>query len=321
MTRKVKFGPYTDSENRLLTYRLTPPADATGRHSFTGSSSVNGALYPICGDETLEPMRQFHPADMNQDFTINLSEVTAYAAAWKAGDTWPVGPNPIPLNYVTRAALIWRRGEHYIFDPSQGPAPACWVPSGGSGILSALAVSTAERTIPDFQPGIAAQIRVAANPPGTAASYAIEEKPPRGWTVANISHDGVFDSDTGVIRWGVFFDATPRTLTYMLTPPAGVSCLGDFSGEFSYDGRLVDILSASVVIEAPTPIQITGVAAGLDSVSLDITGPAGQTAVIESSSDFVNWTEVQSIFIPDGEIGFKTELTAPGALFYRLRVR
>ncbi len=323
VNRKVKFGPYTDSENRLLTYRVTPPASASGRYTFAGSSSVNGALYPICGDETLEPMQQYHPADVNENFTIVLSEVTAYAAAWKSGDTWPVPPNPIPLNYVTRAAMIWRRGEHYVFDPSQGPAPACWVPSGGSagGMLSAMAAATAERLIPEFQPGINAQVQVIANPPSTAASYAIEEKPPRGWTVANISHDGVFDADTGVIRWGVFFDATPRTLSYTVTPPAGVGCLGDFNGEFSHDGSLLAIVSASVVVEAPTPIQITGVAAGLDSVALDITGPVGQTAVIESSSDFVNWTEVQSIFIPDGEVGFKTEPTASGALFYRLRVR
>jgi len=110
-TGKVKFGPFTDSETRTLTYRVTPPSNASGRHAFTGNSSLNGAAYPIAGDQSIEPALQYHPADQNQNFAITLSEVTAYAAAWKAGDSWPTGPNPIPLSYVTSAATIWKRGE------------------------------------------------------------------------------------------------------------------------------------------------------------------------------------------------------------------
>ena len=47
----------------------------------------------------------------------------------------------------------------------------------------------------------------------------------------------------------------------------------------------------------------------------------GQTAVIERSTDFVEWTNISSIFIPQGAVEF-TDTSAPptGHSFYRLRV-
>src|SRR5688572_33271218 len=39
----------------------------------------------------------------NQNFAIVLDEVTAYAAAWKTGESWPTGPSPIPVSNVTSA--------------------------------------------------------------------------------------------------------------------------------------------------------------------------------------------------------------------------
>jgi hypothetical protein len=224
---------------------------------------------------------------------------------------------------VTSAGFIWKRGEYYEFDASRGQAPLCWVPTNNAAAAGfvAEAAPTAERSIPGvFQAGSASEIRIAANPPSSATSYAVEEKPPRGWTVSNISHDGTFDPETGVIRWGVFFDATPRTLTYTLTAPAGVASLGSFNGEFSFDGNVLEVQSASITVASPKAIEITDIRVGSSGVTLNISGPAGQTAVIESSPDFVNWTEAQSIFIPDGEVGFSTEISG-GPLFYRLRVR
>ena len=55
---------------------------------------------------------------------------------------------------------------------------------------------------------------------------------------------------------------------------------------------------------------------------LQILGSAGQTAAIEASADLVTWTELESIFIPDGAIEFTDESTsATGQRFYRLRVQ
>jgi len=72
------------------------------------------------------PPNNYHPADYpGSDWRLAIDEVTAYAAAWKRGDTWPVPPNPIPMDYVTRAGYLWRNGECYSYDPSKDP-PMCW---------------------------------------------------------------------------------------------------------------------------------------------------------------------------------------------------
>jgi predicted outer membrane repeat protein len=48
-----------------------------------------------------------HPADTNANFVISAAEFNAYAAAWKAGQTWTNGgPNPISADYVTRAGYL-----------------------------------------------------------------------------------------------------------------------------------------------------------------------------------------------------------------------
>ena len=51
-----------------------------------------------------------HPADTDANFVLTAPEYSAYAAAWKAGQTWVngtnSGPNPIPANYVTRAGYL-----------------------------------------------------------------------------------------------------------------------------------------------------------------------------------------------------------------------
>jgi Big-like domain-containing protein/Calx-beta domain-containing protein len=328
ITGKVKFGPFTDATPRTLTYRLTPPANAAGHHDFAGNSSLNGAAYPIAGDDGIDLVQQFHPADQNQDFSILLGETTAYAAAWKAGDSWAAGPVPIPVNYVTSAATIWKRGEAYHFDSTRGAAPACWVPVAGSGPpfqpFDDQPTTNATRSISgEFRAGAAARVQITTVPASGTTSYAIEENPPRGWTVTNISHDGTFDAGTGAIRWGVFMDGMPRTLTYSVTPPAGVASVGTFGGQFSFDGRQDQIsFLNSVTTDGATPIQITNCRRTSAGMHLQVLGPAGQTAVIEASADFVTWTELESIFIPNGAIEFTDESTsATGHRFYRLRVQ
>ena len=327
-TGKVKFGPFTDDAARTLTYRVTPPANAIGRYEFAGSSSVNGALYPITGDAVVELVQQFHPADSNQDWQISLAEVTAYAAAWKAGNTWPTGPVPIPMRYVTRAHLIWQHGEVYRFEPAAGAPPACWV-SGNSGPRAALAVTAggAQRSvISDLRSGAAAQVQITATPAGGSSGYAVEEKPPRGWVVSNISNDGVFDAVSGTIRWGVFADTTTRTLSYTVTPPPTVTSVGVFAGQISFDGQVVEVSAGggtpnSVTSSGATQMRINNFTQTATGTALNISGPTGQTAVIESSTDFTDWTEVKSIFIPNGSVDCTDDGATSGRRFYRLRAQ
>lgn len=69
-----------------------------------------------------------HPADTNGDSYISAAEYAAYAAAWKAGQTWnsapasAPNPNPISADYVTRAGYLLTNGTgHYTNDGSARP--------------------------------------------------------------------------------------------------------------------------------------------------------------------------------------------------------
>jgi Zn-dependent metalloprotease len=71
-----------------------------------------------------------HPADVNPpDNRLTLQEMIAYAAAYKRTQPWPEGPNPIPLDYMIRAATLYKRGETYRHDPAAGGPPLWWVNS------------------------------------------------------------------------------------------------------------------------------------------------------------------------------------------------
>jgi hypothetical protein len=61
----------------------------------------------------------FHPADTNQDWKISGQEFDAYNKAWKKKESWPVEPNPIPMDYVTRAGFIMSGGQRYKYDETK----------------------------------------------------------------------------------------------------------------------------------------------------------------------------------------------------------
>jgi len=61
----------------------------------------------------------YHPADINQDWHISVQEFDAYNKAWQNKENWSVGPNPIDMDYVTRAGFLAMSGQRYRFDESQ----------------------------------------------------------------------------------------------------------------------------------------------------------------------------------------------------------
>ena len=79
------------------------------------------------GDLTFGPLADpanAHPADLNTDFRMELSEVRAYEAAWKHGQPWSKAPNPVPVAYLTRAGYLYQQGGTYHY--AGGSAPGCW---------------------------------------------------------------------------------------------------------------------------------------------------------------------------------------------------
>lgn len=257
---KVKWGPYFDNLDRDLSYKVTPPAGTQGNIGWSGVLSHDGVSEAICGDKVL-PEGVVHPADLGvsgDDWSIQIEELTAYTTAWKIGDVWTQAPNPIPLSYAVNAGYLWQNGEDYYYDAFLDPP---WE----VGVMTTAAahydeemkfVSTSGSAVSSFNPryyvpGVSVDVTLTITPPAATQSYAIEETPPEGWPVTNISHSGTFDSLTNQIRWGLFLDDTPRTLTYAATPPVTAVDAQSFIGNAAFDSIPEPINGQRTILPSP----------------------------------------------------------------------
>jgi hypothetical protein len=326
-TGEVKFGLFTDDKARTFTYNVTAPANATGSFEFTGNSSLNGKLYSIGGDHLLTLSGDTHPADANPtDHAISLGELTAYGAAWKTGASWPTGPVPIPLDYLTRAGQIWRNGEKYVYNPSLGAPPLCWVVPASTPSVRGVTVIGGAATR-DVQPlaldGQSLLVQITVSPGATVASYAVQEQLPLGWTASSVGADGIFDAQANSIRWGLFLDSATRVLSYQAVPTA--TTIGvPLRGWVSFDGSR-DAVAGQAGVGPAGPawggVQFGRIVRGADgSVRLSIRGPADGTSTIQVSSDLLNWKELNPIFLPDGQLEYQDATGgAQTRRFYRTR--
>lgn len=341
-TAKVKFGPFTDTRERRLTYRVLAPAGATGIQTFEGRSSLDGESLPVVGDTTVGTASEHHPADAKPaDRSIGADEVTAYAAAWKRGEAWGTDGGTIPAPYAARAGLIWQTGEAYRFDPAAGAPPACWIPTATASTASAasgrslagrspgLAVvdvpgGVAERHAEAIQkPGMGGRVEIHIQPPLGTKAVAVEETVPAGWAVSQVSDDGVFDPATGKIRWGLFFGDSVRVLTFIATPPAGIAGTSIWKGIISFDGNEVVIRGVGWIAagDDSTLPRINGSHREENGkVRLGVDAAPDQVLVVEGSDDLENWTDLGVAVHTGGDV----EVTDADALrstqrYYRLR--
>ncbi len=110
-----------------------------------------------------------------------------------------------------------------------------------AGTGAAFAAGTAASSFGSsaYSAGVPVNVSITVSPDGGTQAYTTEDRPPNGWTVSQIGGGGVFAG--GVVRWGPFFDASQRTLTYQAVPPAGASGTVVFSGSASFDGQSVAV--------------------------------------------------------------------------------
>ncbi len=250
--RRVKFGPFFDGQPRQLTYHVTPPISASGTSVFTGTSSADGGDRFVAGVQILNPA-PLHPADSNPaDGWMTIGEITGYGAAWKRGASWSLGPNPIPSLYVARAIDLWTNGEAYHYDTNFIAPPSWWtpLPDGGASlapppVLPAGIAATNGAASADmpyvYDAGTAVTINLTVTPATNVTVFAVEDLPPAGWTVSQISDGGSFDAARGKVKWGPFFDSQTRQLAYQTTPPAGETNEVQFYGVAAFDGSPAEI--------------------------------------------------------------------------------
>ncbi len=80
---------------------------------FCGTLSGNSCIDEAGEGETPVP----HPADVNEDWSIIMSEAIACLAGWQQGSN--------PMEYAIRAAYLWQNGEDYTYN-SEEAEPLCW---------------------------------------------------------------------------------------------------------------------------------------------------------------------------------------------------
>lgn len=314
---RVDFGSLDTNGNGILddwetryfgALGVDPNADPDG----DGASNLREFLEGT--NPTLADAR--HPADRNAiDGRISINEVTSYGLAWRNNLSWPVGPVPIPISYVTKAGALWKGGELYKLDTNVAPtAPLWWtnVPVSGLAIdtkkapkADAPAPSQISRNISvSSLGGFIVQLDV--TPATNIAAFAIEEQIPAGWSASDFSDGGGITSPQNSIRWGLFLDAAPRQLKYRLFATWAVPTDPlKFSGLASFDGQ--DVTTGGILALADPSGRITlGISAQAAAAGtvLTIRGIPGQTVAIETSSNLTDWIEVKSASI--GALGSAT---------------
>jgi hypothetical protein len=289
-----------------------------------------------------------HPADIAPaNDAISIAEVTAYTLAWQLGEEWSVEPKVIPVNYVTRAGALWKGGEGYIFDNSPTTnAPMWWVnpplspalqadDHGGTeaseprrslalqSLASRKSGAEASRSAPaNFAPAQVTPVRIQVRPDSATLSFAVEETPPAGWIIRNVSHGGRIDRVHQKIKWGPFYDTEPRELTYEVTALPGTSNTGVFQGIGSFNGRSLTLAGVQQVLPpgVSLPPTLASMVTGDGQFRLRLTGSPGGRYVIEASPDLQLWSPVQSVTADDsGALDYAVSQLGLTQRFFRAR--
>ena len=88
-----------------------------------------------------------------------------------------------------------------------------------------------------YCPHVPQRVEIVLTPPPATTVVAVEDVPPDGWAVDNISQGGIFDSVNGKVKWGPFFaPAIPAAVSYDVTPTNDTTGLACFYGTISVDG-------------------------------------------------------------------------------------
>lgn len=329
---RVKFGPYFDDQPRDLSYTVVPGPVLASTAVFSGTAAADDLTTPVIGQREI-PLGPAHPADRNPfDGRMVIGEITSYAAAWRRGTPWPASPQEIPISYVTRAGYAWRHGETYWYDLREPTAPVWWKaatdPKGAPrtvGPAGATEIGVAERRVPaDWSFPSSLTVTLQVDPTPTAGSVAVEERVPTGWRAEEPNEGGTVDDSGRWLRWGPFFDANSRTLSYRLVPTVSAEAGTPFEGILSVDGLdgaiggVARIPSASGV--APG-IRVRSTVAG-SLPALEIVGENGAELVLEISTDLRTWSIVQRLTGKGMNSPVVVELSddpAVGVRFWRVR--
>jgi hypothetical protein len=137
--------------------------------------------------------------------------------------------------------------------------------------------------------------------PGTSV-YAVQDQIPSGWTVSNISHSGELDPVNSQVKWGPYFDNTPRQLSYQTTPNAESAPAVSFLGFGSFDGVNVPIGGQRTARATCRLRSFTQLASG--ELQLNLNALLGAKFAIEASPNLKDWTSLGTVTNSYGAVQF-----------------
>jgi hypothetical protein len=85
------------------------------------------------------------------------------------------------------------------------------------------------------------KVVIRVKPDSSVNAYAIEERAPKDCQISHVDNKGSFFKPSNIIKWGVFFDPIPRTLSYKLSCSNKESASREFMGLASFDGQSIEI--------------------------------------------------------------------------------
>ncbi|MBO7107404.1 MAG: hypothetical protein J6W73_04140, partial [Verrucomicrobia bacterium] len=115
-------------------------------------------------------------------------------------------------------------------------------------------------------------------------------------TVRGINENGVFDSVNHKVKWGPWFDNSPRTLTYTLVIPDDFSGMATLNGTASFDG-------VDTAITGDRDIRISGDFSDFLIIRKESNGTRGEeekvtitfTGTLQESTDMKIWKDVTDV--------------------------
>jgi hypothetical protein len=205
--------------NQVLSVRFAP-ADAVNYAPVEASAAltVQQAALTIRADDKTKFQGQPNPP------------LTATYSGFVTGDT-PACLD-VPVTLTTAATTASPPGNYPI--AASGARDLNYNITHLNGNLAVLPAGPISFVRREIKAGGA--IRLIATPATQVSVYAVEDRPPTNWAVRELSHGGVFDTHTGKVKFGPFFDHESRTLTYQVTPPPGAQGVFAFVGTASADG-------------------------------------------------------------------------------------
>jgi hypothetical protein len=276
--------------------------------------------------------------------TIPVDYVTRASALWVGGERYVFDNDP-----VTTAPLWWVQDPNAVPPASDGPEPVAENVAESSVekhdltetealrrelLADAQGGTSAPRGRPATQGLGAAEVtrRLPLNyavhqpftvtihvAPGTGTrAFAVEETPPDGWLVRFVNSAGRFDARNKRVKWGPFYGAEPRILTYEVTPLSQVAS-ARFSGSGSFDGNS-QAIDGLAMTYPPGQSPETRLNLSWDSgqLNLEVVGVPGRTHLLQVSDAFEGWTDLGSVTTDESGRGRIAVEPGASARFFRL---